>query len=206
MNASKIAGGLFIFALGAIAGGTGMYYYLKKNNKIEYEIIKPATDEKESPKEEVEVETADEPQNDFHEGDIMDFYNEAVNNVDSHYIDYTAIEDGEPKIVRPKVEDVPETRDCIYEISEEDFIEGEPGYDKDTFAYYEGDGSLVDETGGMSELVDDVKNTISDELFDQFVHDPDVDVMYVRNEMYGTLFEVYKRMENYGELVGFEQK
>ena len=195
------------FATGCIVGGCATYAYIKKHNVIEYEYIKPEgseetqNEESEEEKPEVKVEEADDSieEGEIVDADIMAYYNEAANNVDSTYIDYAAV-------ARPKVEDIPKKKPNIFEISEDEFVRGELGYDKATYALYEGDGQLVDETDKDDHMVDDIRNTISDELFEKFQNDPDADAIYVRNLMYGTDYEVYKRAEKYSELIGMDEE
>lgn len=196
---NKIINGILLFTAGAIVGGTGTYFYLKKFNKIEYEIIKPAikeqskTEPEEKGEEHVSAEIVD--YDEMTDGNIMDYYNEAANNVDSHHIDYSAIN-------RPKVEDVPEKTPKIYEITQEDFINCDLGFEQDTFILYEGDMTFVDETNGSSSPIhtDDIQSTISEELFEKFRDDSDIDVMYIRNLMYGTDYELCKRNDSYSEI------
>lgn len=190
---TNVVKGILLFIAGGAVGSAGTYFYLKRNNKIEYEYVKPAS----AKPDDKEEETKEEPKItvDMVDGDIMAYYNEAVSNVETSFIDYT-------KIDRPKVEDVPkEKRPNIVELTEQEFIDGELGFEKRTYAYYEGDGSLIDETEGTDEAIDDAENTISKELLEKFKNDPDSPEMYVRNLMYGTDYEIYKKAGKYSEII-----
>lgn len=195
-----IMSGIGLFAAGAIAGSVGTYFYLTKNNKIEYEVIKPPMQEPvEEPNNDEAVVEVDQNEPPVVDSDIMAYYNEAANNVDSttHVVDYAAIS-------RPKVEDIPEKKPNIYEITADEFLHEDLGHDKLTYALYEDDGSLVDETDGRDELVHDIDNQISISIFDKFRDDQDCTEIYVRNLMYGRDYEIYKNEDNYGKLIGME--
>lgn len=190
---TNVVKGILLFIAGGAVGSAGTYFYLKRNNKIEYEYVKPAS----AKPDDKEEETKEEPKItvDMVDGDIMAYYNEAANNVETSFVDYT-------KIDRPKVEDVPkEKRPNIVELTEQEFIDGELGFEKRTYAYYEGDGSLIDETEGTDEAIDDAENTIGKELLEKFQNDPDSAEMYVRNLMYGTDYEIYKKAGKYSEII-----
>lgn len=190
---TNVVKGILLFIAGGAVGSAGTYFYLKRNNKIEYEYVKPAS----AKPDDKEEETKEEPKItvDMVDGDIMAYYNEAASNVETSFVDYT-------KIDRPKVEDVPkEKRPNIVELTEQEFIDGELGFEKRTYAYYEGDGSLIDETEGTDEAIDDAENTIGKELLEKFQNDPDSAEMYVRNLMYGTDYEIYKKAGKYSEVI-----
>lgn len=190
---TNVVKGILLFIAGGAVGSAGTYFYLKRNNKIEYEYVKPASAKPDDKGE----ETKEEPRItvDMVDGDIMAYYNEAASNVETSFVDYT-------KIDRPKVEDVPkEKRPNIVELTEQEFIDGELGFEKRTYAYYEGDGSLIDETEGTDEAIDDAENTIGKELLEKFQNDPDSPEMYVRNLMYGTDYEIYKKAGKYSEVI-----
>lgn len=190
---TNVVKGILLFIAGGAVGSAGTYFYLKRNNKIEYEYVKPAS----AKPDDKEEETKEEPKItvDMVDGDIMAYYNEAASNVETSFVDYT-------KIDRPKVEDVPkEKRPNIVELTEQEFIDGELGFEKRTYAYYEGDGSLIDETEGTDEAIDDAENTIGKELLEKFQNDPDSPEMYVRNLMYGTDYEIYKKAGKYSEVI-----
>lgn len=190
---TNVVKGILLFIAGGAVGSAGTYFYLKRNNKIEYEYVKPAS----AKPDDKEEETKEEPKItvDMVDGDIMAYYNEAASNVETSFVDYT-------KIDRPKVEDVPkEKRPNIVELTEQEFIDGELGFEKRTYAYYEGDGSLIDETEGTDEAIDDAESTIGKELLEKFQNDPDSAEMYVRNLMYGTDYEIYKKAGKYSEVI-----
>lgn len=190
---TNVVKGILLFIAGGAVGSAGTYFYLKRNNKIEYEYVKPAS----AKPDDKEEEATEEPKItvDMVDGDIMAYYNEAASNVETSFVDYT-------KIDRPKVEDVPkEKRPNIVELTEQEFIDGELGFEKRTYAYYEGDGSLIDETEGTDEAIDDAENTIGKELLEKFQNDPDSAEMYVRNLMYGTDYEIYKKAGKYSEII-----
>lgn len=200
----NILKGVCLFIAGVGVGSACTYFYLKKNNKIEYEYVKPAgpapepVEDENSQNESVEEVKETTSYEEMVDGDIMAYYNEAVNNVDSHYIDYSSVN-------RPKVEDIPEDKPNIYEITADEFLQEGSEFDKRTLALYEGDSVLVDETVGIDEPVDDIPNTITEELFSKFQNDENSDEVYIRNLMYGTDYEIYKRMEKYSELVGMDE-
>ena len=73
-------------------------------------------------------------------------------------------------------------------------------YDNAIVAVYD-DGSVVDETNGNVIVYEheDVEDFIGTELMDSFKEDESKDSMFVENAMYGTIYEVYKRHEDFHE-------
>lgn len=80
-----------------------------------------------------------------------------------------------------------EEHDAPYILSVEEFEDGRPGYDSIGLAYYEDDGSLVDDG---EELVD-VGETVGEENLKAFAESND-DAMYVRNDQFGVDYEVIR--------------
>lgn len=212
-----------MFVAGAAVGGTGMYIYLTKFKKVEYEIVRPAvssTNEEESQNDEYDdfelsdedaerikdaVKAEREEQEDPPDKDLMEYFKEAQNNVDTQTIDYSSF--SRPSSETPDPSKVPkEKAPIVYEIEQEDFIDNEAfGHEKYTVALYD-DDAVVDETDARDEawVEEDIESYITFDLLDMFKNDVTRDEMYVRNLMFGADYEVYKRHEKWAEIQGLE--
>lgn len=108
----------------------------------------------------------------------------------------------EPKpFVDLEYEDILKNRDTEvpYVLTQEEFLEAEPGYDQVTITYYEGDDVLADE---KDQIINDVDNTIGVgnlSHFGLYVGDPNL--VYIRNERLELDFEVLKSDGKYTEQV-----
>lgn len=85
-----------------------------------------------------------------------------------------------------------EEHDAPYILTVEEFEDGRPGYDSIGLAYYEGDGSLVDDS---EELVD-VEETVGEDNLKFFADSTD-DAMYIRNDRFGVDYEVVRVEGNF---------
>ena len=193
----NVVKGACLFITGFAAGSAATYLYIKKHNVIEYEYVKPAAPVKETAKDEesdVVVKTIDEDdsqnEEDVVDGDIMQYYNEAANNVNSQHLDYASIS-------KPNVENVPEERKSIYEITGDEFLLDEPALQKEILALYVEDGVLVRDEDDT--IIDNINDAVTYALFENFQNDEDSDEIFVRNLMYGTDYQIYKRHESYEE-------
>ena len=194
------------FLFGAIAGAAGTYYYLTKIKKIEYDVIPPKSeddDEVEESEEEEEKEIFDPEE--VPDIDLMDYYKQKEeDDGEIEVIDYrqfsSAAERPDPAQV------VKERAPMKYEITEEEFIDEErkeQHMDTAVLAVY-ADGAIVDESGGMETVYADfeIDDFIGLDLIKQFVDDSDRESMYVRNIMYGTDYELYKKDQKWSEMNG----
>jgi hypothetical protein len=95
------------------------------------------------------------------------------------------------------------TEEAPYIISNEEYFADDAGHSQTTLTYYEGDGVLADE---RDEVLDDVDNVIGDNNIPRFGHrSEDPNVLYVRNHVLGTDFEICRSKGKYSELVaGFK--
>lgn len=93
--------------------------------------------------------------------------------------------------------------DKPYIIHENEFLEGEPGYDQLSITYYEGDGTLTDEQDKEIPYPDPI---VGVENLQRFGHGSgDNRILYVRNERMETDFEIAKSDGKYAyEVLGFE--
>jgi hypothetical protein len=92
--------------------------------------------------------------------------------------------------------------DHPYVITEEEFVDGEPGYQPIDLTYFEGDDTLADD---QDKPITDVEGTVgADNLtkFGQGCKEPDI--VYIRNERLGVDFEVTKSEGKYTrEVLGY---
>lgn len=90
-----------------------------------------------------------------------------------------------------------------YVISDGDFLEGMPGYDKITITYYEQDDVLADD---HEDVIHDVGRFIGNDALTAFSRKPGAEgVVYVRNTQLSTDFEVVLDRGSYSETVlGFQ--
>lgn len=89
-----------------------------------------------------------------------------------------------------------------YIISQEEFLQAEPGFDQTTITYYEGDGALADERDQEIPFID----PIIGEGNLQFGHGSgDSRIVYIRNERLSADYEVVKSDGKYAhEVLGLE--
>lgn len=196
-------------ALGVAAGGSLMHIYLTRIKKIKVRVV--TTTVRKDPDLEDEVEEVEDVKHTDDEDakDIIHFENEWMKNKKT--IDYSDIkfkeeesesddDDDEDEQEEQSVNHYTKT-DVIHEITEDEFIAaGNLGYDRYTIAYFEGDGSLINETDGIDsdeEVFDQVDATIGSENLERFINDEDADALYIKNDMFGAYYEVYKRMDSY---------
>jgi len=198
------------FVAGAAVGGAGVYIYLTKYKKIEYEVVRPAVEESQNEEElEIDDEDAEKLRQAFNgeqdppDKELMDYFKEAQNNVDTQIIDYGAFSRSADI---PDPSEVPkEKAPIVYEIEQEYFIDNEAvGHEKYTIALYD-DGAVVDETDARDEVwkEDEIESYLTFDLLDDFKND-ERDEMYIRNLMFGADYEVYKKHENWAEIQGIE--
>lgn len=203
------------FLLGAIAGGAGTYVYLTKIKKIEYNVIEPVEEEVSPAPTSGEIqnegiEPADETLIDpSADNDLLQYYKDKGASEET-IIDYRKFaaaaeegtdEDEDAKITVERVDPakVVKNRDVKFEISEEDAMIRDD-YSNAIVAVYD-DGAIVDETNGIVVVYkqEEVEEFIGTELIDSFKEDESKETMFVENAMYGTIYEVYKRHEDFHE-------
>lgn len=203
---------LMSFLAGAVAGGAGMYVYLTKYKKIEYEVIEPKIEpeveenvvEDGNVVEEVsEAELSDDPTS---ENDFMAYYKERGAS-DEPVIDYRSFskeieraKDG-AEIIRVDVSKIVKDRGPMkFEITEEQAMYREEEFDTAIISLYD-DGAVVDETNGMEVRYEEeeVDDFIGAALIEEFANDSEKDDLFVENVMYGTIYEIHKRHGNYSQ-------
>lgn len=90
-------------------------------------------------------------------------------------------------------------------ISLSEFYNERPEYDKITIEWYEEDNVYVDEN---EEIIDDISSYIGmnrDKLFKENGPDDDPDIQFVRNEQYGSDYEIVRHHMSYKEATGLEE-
>ena len=101
-------------------------------------------------------------------------------------------------VLDPSEAEKPEEKDANqYEIDVEDFDKVHDGYEKEEYAYYMDDGTLVDSADNVVVIGD----TISSDYIDAFERSDD-DVWYIRNAGLKTDYEITKVYGNYGSILG----
>lgn len=83
-----------------------------------------------------------------------------------------------------------------------DFYNDRPEYDKVTIKWFEGDNTWVDEN---EEIIPDIKSYIGMEVKDLFASnspEDDPDVRFVRNDRYGSDYEIERHHMSFREAVG----
>lgn len=90
-----------------------------------------------------------------------------------------------------------------YVISQEEFLQSEPGYRQTSITYYAGDGALADEKDEEIPIIDPI---VGEENLERFGHGSgDSRVVYIRNEKLSTDFEVLMSDGKYAhEVLGLE--
>lgn len=190
------------FVLGAACGAAGAYFYLK--NKFEQYAQEEINSVKETYKAEKEekkhelVETDEELEEKVEikhvkpdlkdlKKDMKDYARKSI----KEYTDYsTKIEKPEDPVYQKFTEE-PEI------ISEEDFGEAD-GYDTITLMYYS-DGILAEDIS--DEIVEDAEGKVGTDYIDEINKDG-VDVVYVRNDIEKTDYEILKNLQTYKEVTG----
>lgn len=91
------------------------------------------------------------------------------------------------------------TEEAPYIISKEEYFEDAANHSQVTLTYYEGDGVLADE---RDEAIPDIDHTVGDNNIVRFGHrSEDPNVLYIRNHVLGTDFEICLDKGKYSELV-----
>ena len=203
-------GKLLSFTAGVAVGGIGVYVYLTKYKKIEYEIVRPAiqTPQNEEPDYD-NMEIADEEAAKIKEAitedveptdkDLMDYFEAAKDSTDKETIDYSSFSKSEIQAERAAI--FSDETPTVFEISVEEYSDqGAPFHNKATIAVYD-DGAFVDETGGGEEVwyESDIDNFLSKKLADDFV-DSDRQSIVIRNLVFGTDYDIYKRHERWEDI------
>lgn len=116
-------------------------------------------------------------------------------NFDEDFLEMFELEEVEPGQVTPP-----------HIISFNEFYNERPEYDKITIEWYEDDNTLVDENGEF--IIDAVpyigQSSVGD-LFKESTNDEDPDVRFIRNEQYGSDYEIVRYHRSYKETVGEEE-
>lgn len=170
------------FALGAICGGAGVYFFMKdkfaREAQEEIDSVKEAYKTKNDKKEEEPKEQNIHDKITALKPDIMEY----AKQVQAYR---TEERDKEEK---KAVEAGP------YEITEEDFGEGD--YETESLMLYS-DGILTYDIN--DEVIEDIDDTIGEENFKIF-EKSDNDAMYIRNENRHVEYEVLKSLQSYEEV------
>ena len=219
MNTKIIAS----FIAGAATGGVGMYIYLTKFKKIEYEVIEPKEsiyieeENEEGEKEWRQYGKTDkvlETKEEIPDVDLMDYYRQKEESgEETPMMDYQQFaKDAEKAFERPDPAQVPKKREVTTIITEEEFLEerdkedlGERHMSSAVICVYS-DGICVDETSGEEHVYmkDEVDDFMGYENIQKFIDNPDQDTIYIRNLAYGIDYEVYKKEIGWAEMNGFD--
>lgn len=130
-------------------------------------------------------------------------------------LDYTASgQEGDRITVRTPTEQVTVTVDPLeerhesvmgrdpnrpYVVSQQEFLDGEVGYDQVTVTYYSGDGQLCDEN---EQIMDDIEGSVGIDNLDRFgLQSEDENIVYVRNERIGLDYEIIRDPGLYSVIV-----
>ena len=187
---------VIIFAAGLAMGGIGGYFYAKSKFQAEKE------EEIESMRifylgevaKKKEREKVEEPKNNIPEEKRG--YREITK-------EYMESPDPEEQAVREWLEnpypglgmDAPKegVADAPYVITDQQFVNEKRNYDKITLYYYDGNGVLVDQTESIQQDIDELIGRESLNHFDE----TEKGALFVRNENFGTDFEVLMVHESY---------
>ena len=188
------------FILGAAAGATGAYLYLKpkyeEENAINAERNRHYYKEFYASHPDSE-DTADISKTE--ENPVEDNRPEGLRKAEelASKLNYNALYNKEP-LGNGGIETKPE--DQIYLISPDQY-DSETLYDKRTLTYYEGDDVLCDE---LSEEVLDIENTVGIENIGEFGNNFEDDpyLMHIRNNTFGCVYEVFKDERSYSAVMG----
>lgn len=83
-----------------------------------------------------------------------------------------------------------------YLISQDEFLENEPGFIQTTLTYFEKDNVLADE---KDDIIDDVAGSVGKEFKDTFGHKDHPNEVYVRNEKLQMDFEITRSERSFTE-------
>lgn len=194
---NNVIKGVGLFLLGAGAGSAATYFYMKKNNKIEYEIIKSPIKIEDNVEEEASDEEPETEEEEVVEEKGWSVVNMA-DEIEPRFTDYSAMSRyDEPTKMMEHIVPQPtdEEMEMIHEITEQEFVDGH--LEARTFSIWMLDEQLYDEDNDTIDV--DVKNTIGEWLLDKFMNDDEKETIYIRNENTGTDYEVFKREQSYGE-------
>lgn len=203
------------FIVGAVSGGAGVYVYLTKIKKIEYEVIEPEESiyvEEENEDGETEWVQYNKTQNkldpevaDASEVDLMDFYKQKESEETTTNIDYRQFVNS---VERPDPARVPKERTYTFELSEEEYrdreleaeMNGKP-LSVSVVAVY-GDGIVVDESDGKETMytASDIEDYMGSKIIEDFIENEDKDEIYIWNAKYGIYYEVYKKEAGWAEM------
>lgn len=100
--------------------------------------------------------------------------------------------------------DRPRTPDAPYLISADEFMQNEVEYDQISLSYFEGDKTLADE---REEIIPDIEMTVGADNLLEYGRTGDADkhVVYVRNELLKTDFEIVQEEGSYSVMILGEQ-
>ena len=194
------------FALGAVCGAAGTYFFLKSKYEKEYNDYRAdlqdlyANKSGEAQTKRDEEDTRDEIVNKIntlvgagHGNEDMTLYSEMYN--DSHDKTYEVENNIMQKESMYEEDDFPSEEDSPYIISEEEYADPIPANDKIALKYFIKDGILIDE---LSHEVMDINASVS--LRNLKVLDTgESDVLYVRNETISTDYEIVVDEDDYAD-------
>jgi hypothetical protein len=97
------------------------------------------------------------------------------------------------------------TEEAPYIISKDEFFADEAGHDQITITYYLGDGVLADE---RDQPMEDIDSAVGDDNIPRFGHrSEDPNILYVRNHVLGTDFEITLSKGKYAvEVAGLQEE
>jgi hypothetical protein len=97
------------------------------------------------------------------------------------------------------------TEEAPYIISKDEFFADEAGHDQITITYYLGDGVLADE---RDQPMEDIDSAVGDDNIPRFGHrSEDPNILYVRNHVLGTDFEITLSKGKYSvEVAGLQEE
>lgn len=186
---------LGLFALGAVCGSVATYFAVK--NKYEKDYDQYRDELRGIYQDHTEQKTPEELKNDANE--IINKINEltGAKNYAKMYggdeigdMPYEELNNIEQKL---SMEESPNEEDKPYIISEEEFSNPLPAFEKVTLEYFLKDDILID---SMSHELMDVNKTISEENI-KYLVDEDKDYIYVRNKQSGIDYEVLANEDDY---------
>lgn len=135
----------------------------------------------------------------IHKDNVKDSYEKAVK-----YMKYSSEKDSKSEeIPEEDVSEQPEqdqNPDLPHVISQEEYYNSEKDgvYEFSSLTYYEADDTLVDE---QDKMIDSISDLIGDGLEHFGDQSNDKDMVYIRNDMYGSMYEVFRNHGYYQEIV-----
>lgn len=115
-------------------------------------------------------------------------------------IDYDKLKDDVMAKALAKRDDITKNEESAYKgplvITEWEYMEDHPEYDKLTLTWFDADDTLCDQN---EQPIPDISNTIGDDALCEFK--PDVYTVYVRNEKTATDYEIVREKGSYSEVV-----